>query len=167
MWHVFHALFRHLLPLRLRSMDIEADDLADKISSLSMMDAKVSSSGKTSNSLIRTVTLPASEENESYKYDFPARLSIENDEVNANLSRPSFDGHSCELTRHLYGNSPHGRPPKVASVACEVAHNNSGNRSSRTPCGNNLCFVTTYVFHCVKTLQFPIILMFAVASFFR
>jgi hypothetical protein len=151
-WQIFS---RSILLFSLHSfMDLEADDLADKISSLSMMEAKVSFTGGTSNSLIRTVTLPASEENESCKFEFPARLSCENEAVDVNISRPSYDSSSCELTRHLYGHSPHGRPPRLSSATCEGAQNNSVSRSSRTPCTNNLCFVTTYVYNGVRCFCF-------------
>jgi hypothetical protein len=137
-------------------MDVEADDLAEKISSLSVKETKVLSTVGNSNSVIRTVKIPASEEDEDYSYDHNGvRQFLENDAINANTSRPSFGSHShsCELTLHLYGHSPRfsmdGRPPKVSLSALpfEGVNNNAGIRSSRTPCTNNPCFVTTYVYN--------------------
>jgi hypothetical protein len=150
-------------------IESDTDELTNKISNMSMTEPQA-----ISNSLIRTVTLPTTDDNESSTETHIAitgsRPSIDSivvgDKLTVNLSRPSFDGHtySGELTQHMYGHiSPRvcstsaGRPPKKVSIS----NNNSnlmdsvqnqcisvgGNtRYSRTPNNTeNPCFVTTYV----------------------
>jgi hypothetical protein len=138
-------------------VDSDTEDLASKISSLSVNESERTS--RASLSFVRQVTLPPEEETKIRDANF--RLSIDSI-AEASNSRPSMDSHahSTDLNLHLYGNSPRiglGRPPKM-SMGSMCSTDNTRSARSSTPSVDQTCapcpafnFVTTYV-HCV--LQF-------------
>lgn len=129
----------------------DADDLADKISCLSVNERERATAA--SLPMIRQVTLPPAEEIK--RREDNNRLSIETI-VDAKASRNSLDSHShsTDVNQHLYGISPRvgmSRPPKMSMGSVHSA-DSSYTRFGRssTPCADNGCtslnFVTTYVF---------------------
>ena len=134
----------------------DTDELAVKLATLSMTSKSFNLTHALGNSQNHTVTLPVTSDDyipiqNCKKCD---HLSIDQMEIVSKSSRPSFDSHtqSCELSQHLLGQSPRmnlGRPPKGTIISYRTsidgADNGGNTRYGRTPNGEKLCFVTTYV----------------------